>query len=138
MAGDMEPLGGGTLDVDLLAASIRADADDADSFFRVLAAKLADALGDRVKVERSGGRFKRDRQVVGVEVDLSSPVGGVVLAARREHNGISCSVARPVRGIVLSNKPVVIGEWVETLAAALAEEALRSERTWTALHGLLS
>jgi hypothetical protein len=138
MAGDVEPQYGGALDVDLLAAAFRADANDTDSFFRVLVSKLVDALGQRVKIERSGSVLKRDRPVTGIEVDLSSPEGGVILVARRERNGIACSVARPVRGIVLSNKPVGVAEWVEVLAGALAQEANRSEQTWNALHGLLS
>jgi hypothetical protein len=135
---ELEPHGGQSLDFDLLAASLRADAADADTFFRVLAAKLVDALGDRVTLERAKGMFKRDRPVTGVVVDLSTSGAGTVLTARQEHNDVACAVARPVRGIVVSNKPVPMAEWIETLVAALAQEADRSEQTWKALHGLLS
>lgn len=124
---------------DLVAAQVRADAADTDTFFKVLASKLSDALGDRVKIERAGGLLKRDKQVVGVELDLTSAGAGTVLSARRERGGVvSCNVARRVRGIVLSSKPVSMSEWVEELVGALGDEAKRSEQTWTALHGLLS
>lgn len=122
----------------MLAASLRADASDADTFFKVLAAKLVDALGDRVTLERAKGLLKRDRPVTGLVVDLTSAGAGTVLSARQEHNDVRCSVARPVRGIVVSNKPVPMSEWIGTLVSALAEEAQRSEQTWRALHGLLS
>ncbi len=124
---------------DLVAAQVRADATDSDIFFKVLVSKLSDALGDRVKIERAGGLLKRDKLVTGVELDLTSAGAGTVLSARRERGGVvSCTVARRVRGIVLSSKPVPMSEWVEELVSALGDEAKRSEQTWAALHGLLS
>ena len=98
----------------------------------------ADALGDRVTVRRSGGPFKRERPVTGVDMDLTSAGAGVMLSAKREHDSIDCTVARKVRGIVLSTRQVPMTEWIEELVSALAEEAARSEQTWKALHGLLS
>jgi ATP phosphoribosyltransferase regulatory subunit HisZ len=124
---------------DLVAAQVRADAADTSSFFRVLASKLADALGERVRLERSGGLLKRDRPVTGIELDLTAAGAGTVLSARSERGGVvACTVARKVRGIVLSSKPVPMSEWVEELVTALSEEAERSEQTWKSLHGLLS
>jgi ATP phosphoribosyltransferase regulatory subunit HisZ len=124
---------------DLVAAQVRADAADTGTFFRVLASKLSDALGDRVKLERSGGLFKRDRAVTGIELDLTAAGAGTVLSARRESGGmVACTVARRVRGIVLSTKQVSMREWVEELVSALGDEARHSEQTWKALHGLLS
>jgi hypothetical protein len=125
------------LDLDLLSAAIRADASDTDSFFRVLAAKLAEALGDRVVIKREGGLFKRDKPAVGIKVDLATGAG-VVLEANRNGGGIDCLVSRPVRGIVVSSKQVTLPEWVDNLAKALASEAQQSEQTWAALHGLLA
>jgi len=127
----------GDLDLDQLSAVMRADASDTDSFFRVLASKLADALGDRVQIRREGGMFKRDKPAVGIVVDLSTGAG-IVLEATRRGGGIDCVVSRPVRGIVISSKPVTLPEWIDNLTHALAAEARQSERTWAALHGLLA
>ena len=146
MEDDVEQSGGGALEpqsdalpgFDMVAASIRADASDTETFFRVLVAKMSDALGDRVTVKRSGGLLKRDRPVTGIELDLTSVGAGVVLAASREHDAIACTVARRVRGIALSTKQVSMPEWIEELVSALAEEAKRSQQTWRALHGMLS
>ena len=137
-AGALEPTSGALPEFDMVAASIRADASDTESFFRVLVAKMSDALGDRVTVKRSGGLLKRDRPVTGVEMDLTSAGAGVVLTASREHDAITCTVVRRVRGIALSTKQVTMPEWIDELVAALADEAKRSQQTWSALHGLLS
>ncbi len=136
--GALEPQPDGVAGFDMIAASIRADASDMETFFRVLVTKMADALGDRVTVKRAGGLLKRDRPVIGVEMDLTTAGAGLVLAARREHSGVACTVARRVRGISLSTREVPMSEWIEELVAALADEAKRSQQTWSALHGLLS
>jgi len=122
----------------MVAASIRADASDTETFFRVLVSKMSDALGDRVTVTRAGGLLKRDRPVTGVEMDLTNGGAGIVLAASREHSAIACTVVRRVRGIALSTKQVSMSEWIDELVSALAEEAKNSQQTWSALHGLLS
>ena len=44
-----------TDDLDLLAASLRADAGDLEAFVEALAVKLEAALPDQVEVERRGG-----------------------------------------------------------------------------------
>jgi hypothetical protein len=124
-------------DIDQLSAAIRADASDTDSFFRVLASKLSDALGERVVIRREGGLFKREKPAVGITVDLASGAG-VVLEANRKGGGIACVVSKPVRGIVISSKEVSLAEWIDSLAKALADEARQSRQTWSALHGLLS
>lgn len=134
----LEPQSDAPPGFDMVAASIRADASDTETFFRVLVAKMSDALGDRVTVKRSGGLLKRDRPVTAIELDLTNAGAGVVLAASREHNAIACTVVRRVRGIALSTKPVSMPEWIEELVSALADEAKRSQQTWSALHGMLS
>ena len=89
------PAAAADLDLDLLSASIRADAADTDSFFKVLASKLADALGEKVQIKREGGMFKRDKAAVGITVDLASGAG-VVLEATRKGGSIECVINRPV------------------------------------------
>ncbi|MGH9028860.1 MAG: hypothetical protein ACRDV4_04515 [Acidimicrobiales bacterium] len=123
---------------DLVAAQLRADSSDVDTFFKVLVVKLSDALGERAKLERGGGLLKRDRPVTGIELDLTSTGSGSVLTARRDRTGVSCTVSKKVRGINLSSKQVTMSGWVEELVAAMKDEAQRSGETWQALHGLLS
>lgn len=127
------------LAVDLLAAQLRADAGDTETFFAVLVAKLRDALGERVRVQQAGrGLRRRPAAVTGVEVDLTDAGEGLVLRAERVASGVQCSVARPVRGIVLSNRPLPMAEWLDLLVKGLAEQAGRSQQTRDALGGLLT
>ena len=136
--GALEPQSDSLPGFDMVAASIRADASDTETFFRVLVSKMSDALGDRVTVKRAGGLLKRDRPVTGIEMDLTNSGAGIVLTAHREHEAITCTVARRVGGIALSTKQVSTPEWIEELVSALAEQAKRSQQTWSALHGMLS
>lgn len=126
------------LDLELLSSQLRADADDVDTFFAVLSAKLADALGQRVELQRRGrGLRRREAAVVAMAIDLTDGGEGLVLRAERTASGVQCTVARPVRGIVVSNRPVTPAEWVQTLVTGLAERAATSERAREALGGLL-
>lgn len=129
----------GAFDVDMLAAQIRLDASDNDTFFAVLAVKLQDALGTRVTTKQHGGGLRRKPvQITAVEVDLTEAGDGVVLRAERRNTGVECSVARHVRGVVLSNRPVPVAEWIDGLVKALAEQAKRSEQARNALGGMLT
>jgi len=143
MSSELEEVGatGDDFDVDLLAAQIRADSSDTDTFFAVLAMKLSDALGTRVRLQQSGRGHvlrRKDPQVTAIEVDLTEAGDGLVLRAERQSTGVQCSIARPVRGVVLSNRPVPIAEWIEALVRALAEQAQRSEQARDALGGMLT
>ena len=134
----LEPSSADPSGFDMVAAQVRADAADTDTFFRVLVAKMHDALGDRVTVRRAGGLLKRDHPVTGISMDLTHGGEGTLLTAERDRGDVTCKVVRRVRGIALSTKEVSMAEWIEQLVAALEEEAKRSEQTWRALHGLLS
>jgi hypothetical protein len=124
------------LDFDMLAASLRADAADGDTFFEVLAGKLSGALGERVQLRREGGMFKKARRVEAVTVDFAP--SGPVFEATKSAKGFECRVRRAVRGIVVSNTEVSLAEWLDSLVQNLAEEAKRSEQARNALEGLIT
>jgi hypothetical protein len=127
------------VDVELLAAQLRADASDTATFFTVLVDKLRDALGPRVRVDQEGGGWRRRPvQVTAVEVDLTDGGDGLVLRAERHGGEVRCSIARPVRGIVLSTRPVPVSEWLAALVDGLARRAERSQQDRDALGGLLT
>jgi hypothetical protein len=128
--------GGDPLDLDMLAATLRADAGDGDTFFEVLAAKLADALGDRVELRREGGRFRKEKRVSGITVDFAP--AGPTLDAERQKTAYVCRIRRCVRGIVVSNADVSLAEWVDALVKNLSDEAERSEAARAALEGLVT
>lgn len=125
---------GESTDLDLLIAALRADGEDNDTFFQVLAEKLSSALGERVVLSREGGLRRRDHPVRSISVD----VGGNTLVATREKGRIACVARKTVRGIVLRTDQLEFDAWLAALAGALADEARSSATTRAALESLLT
>jgi hypothetical protein len=123
----------GTGDLDLLAASLRADAGDLDAFVEVLAAKLEEALPDQVQVERRGGMLGGRKRVRRIEVTL----GDQRYEAELERGRVTCRRRSVVRGIALKTQELDLDAWIAALSQELVEEAQRSERGRLALARLL-
>ena len=117
--------------LELLAASLRADARDLDAFFEVLAAKLSAAFPESTNVDREGIRGRG--RVKSVSVDL----GELRYALERHSGGVTSLRARTVRGIVLKNEELGLDDWIDSLSHDLAVFAEQSERGRLALERLL-
>lgn len=121
--------------LDLLAASLRADATDTRSLIEALAAKLEAALPTQTAVDRKAARmFSSKKQVKSVKVELGeityelSIAGDTSDATRRKRVG----------GIAIRNEKLSLDEWLSGLTQALSTEAGRSEAARIALERLLS
>ncbi|MBV9804600.1 MAG: hypothetical protein JO130_15470 [Solirubrobacterales bacterium] len=121
------------LDMDLLAASLRADSSDLGAFVESMAAKLEEAVPARVRVDRQRSGMFGPKTVRSVTVDL----GDRRLELRAERGGVQTRCARLSAGIVLKNEALEIDAWLAMLGEALAAEASRSEATRQALERLL-
>jgi hypothetical protein len=121
------------VDMDLLAASLRADSADLGAFVESLAAKLEEAVPRRVRVDRRRSGMFGPKAVRGVTVDL----GDRRLELRTERGMVETRCARTSGGIVLKNEVLETDEWLAALSEALAAEARRSETTRKALERLL-
>jgi hypothetical protein len=125
-------------DIDLLAASLRADANDLDVYARVLTGSLSAALpAEMVEVQRD--QSLRDRlagrpgKVEGIRVLLGETT--LELTAGR---GVPVGrVVRVVRGVTISSHEVDLAEWSRLLAESLAERARESSSARDALAALL-
>jgi hypothetical protein len=122
-----------TDDLDLLAASLRADAGDLDAFVEALATKLVAALPDQVEVERRGGLLGANKRVRRIEVTL----GDQRYEAEPERGRVTCRRRSVVRGIALKTQELDLDAWIAALSQDLIEEADRSERGRQALARLL-
>src|SRR3954454_14176273 len=110
-------------DLDLLSASLRADATDTTAFLEALAARLEGALPDRVDVQRKGSLFgaKRVRRIAVRLGDTHYEIegeGGTAVARRRN----------VVRGIALKTEELSVEAWIDALSADLLALAQTSER----------
>jgi hypothetical protein len=121
------------VDMDLLAASLRADSADLNAFVESLAAKLEETVPTRVRVDRRRSGMFGPKAVRGIGVDL----GDRRLELRTERGSVETRCARLSGGIVLKNEVLDTDEWLAVLSEALAAEARRSETTRKALERLL-
>jgi hypothetical protein len=123
---------GADRDFDVLAASLRADGQDVDAFFTVLATKLADALPDQVEVRR-GGLLGR-----GEPRALTVTLGDARYEAERDGRVVRCLRRSVVRGIALKSEDLGVDAWIAALSADLLAAARESERARVALDALLA
>ncbi len=122
------------LDMDMLAAALRADQSDVAAFVEALADKLERALPGAVRVVRSRRGLRGPKWVREISLDA----GGTRLTLRRnEADAVQCALARTSGGIVLKSEEVDVAQWVEALSRALAAESQRSERARQALEQML-
>ena len=128
-----DPLGE-PLQVDLLAASLRADMTDLKAFLEVLAVKLEEAMPDQTVVARQNKLFSREHPVREIQVTLddyqyriSREQGGPLLTQR----------VKVVRGIVLKTEQLPMEQWIGTLAEGLARQAQKSAQARIALERFL-
>ncbi len=127
MSEDSEPV-----DLDLLAASLRADSSDLGAFVESLAVKLEDAIPNRVRVERRRDGMFGSKLVRRIEVDL-----GDQRLDLRYARDLETRRAKLSGGIVLKSEQLDTDAWLSALGGALADEARRSETTRQALQRLL-
>ncbi len=122
------------LQVDLLAASLRADLTDLKAFMEALAVKLEGALPNHTGVTRQSSLFSREHPVKEIAVTL----GDVQYRIGRERQGpLLAQRAKVVRGIVLKTEQIPVEQWIEELASLLAQEADRNAQARVALERFL-
>lgn len=134
----VEPAALGVSEVDLLAAALRADAGDVDTYARVLTETLGQTLpAGMVEVERE--RSMKDRlagrpgrataiRIHGRDRSLELEAGRGAPAAR---------IVREVRGVVIARDPVGLEVWLAALAQEITSAAAGSAAAREALTAFL-
>ena len=124
--------------VDMVAAAIRADTADLDSYHRVLSATVSDLLPvGMVEVDRE--RTMKDRMAgrEGRATSIRIRLGERTLELVTSHGRLVATVAREVRGVVISRQEISVAEWTQLLAQYLAQLAAQSADARVALSKLL-
>lgn len=125
---------GEPLQVDMLAASLRADATDLKAFMEALANKLAGALPNSTTVTRQNKLFSREHPVREVVVTLGDYEYRISYAPPKP---LLTQRAKIVRGIVLKTEQLRMDQWIVELARDLAQEATQSAQAHAALERFL-
>jgi hypothetical protein len=113
-------------------SQLASNTTDVRIMLKVLVAQLADALGDRMVVERAG-RFRKSDEVKSVRVTL----GDDTLDAVVEGATVRCTIGHSSGGIRIRSQQVGMDGWLTRLLSALQSEAANSERTRLALENLM-
>lgn len=124
----------GPTDLDLLAASLRADAGDLDTFAESLAAKLEEAMPGVVRVERRRTGLMGPKRVQRIVLDA----GERQLELRVSGGAVETFCSRLSGGIVLKREQLQPEDWIRALGEAVAAEAQRSAIARQALERLLT
>jgi hypothetical protein len=124
--------------VDLVAAALRADSADLDSYHRVLSTTVAGLLPvGMVEVDRE--RSMKDRMAgrEGRATSIRIRLGDLSLELATRHGGLVATASREVRGVVISRQEISVAEWTQLLAQHIAKLAAESADARNALAKLL-
>lgn len=125
-------------DVEQLAAVLRAETSDLDSYHRVLSSTIGDLLPDGfVEVDRQRSMSDRIANRPGAATAIRLRLGDRKLELVSRHGRLIATIATDVRGVTISNKEVPVAEWVQALATYLAAMAADSSDAREALGRLL-
>jgi hypothetical protein len=125
-------------DLHLIAAALRADRADVESYTRVLTAVLGDALPPgMVEVERKRSLADRMNGREGTPVSLTVTTADEQLVLRQASHGVTGEVRQIVRGVTIKRSVVGVDEWLVALAGVLSKLASRDAAARDALTNLL-
>jgi hypothetical protein len=117
----------------LAAASLRSNSSDVHILLKALCDELSDTLGDRLHIERSGGRFHKSDAISSVSISLS----GSQFDAAVDGAALTCHVGHVSGGIRIRSESVDIDQWILRLLRSLKDEAAHSESARQALENIV-
>ena len=126
MTEDLDP----ALHVDVLAAALRLDHQEAGDLLEFLAQKMAQALPQATTVTRSGGLFTKTHPVKEILVRFDDYHYQIT---REQQGSVTAKVLKVVRGVVLKTTDLSVDQWTTEIAQQLAQLAERSAQTRQAL-----
>ncbi len=122
-----------SMDLELAAASLRADRSDVGILLHVLVDQLAEALGARLDVKRAGGRLKKSDRIEAITITLGGDQFGAVV----EGTVLNCSIGHTSGGIRIRTEQVDMDTWLSRLLGELKAEAATSEAVRRALESIV-
>lgn len=122
-----------SFDLEMAAASLRADNTDVHILLKVLVDQLKDTLGDRLRVERVGGRFRKSDAIKRVQITMGSDH----FEALVDGSGLICTIGHASGGIRIRSDQVDMQTWMAKLLGALQTEAATSQTARQALENIV-
>lgn len=131
-AGTGPDTGDAALDLSMAVSQLSSNGTDLRIMLKLLVAQLADALGDRITVERAG-RLRKSDEIKSVRITL----GDDTLEALVDGGSVRCSIGHSSGGIRIRSEEVGMEEWLTRLLSTMQSEAAHSERTRLALENIV-
>jgi hypothetical protein len=125
--------GDGAFDLSMAVSQLASNSTDARILLKLLVSQLSDALGERIAVERSGGRFRKSDEIKSVRITL----GNDTLGADVEGPAVRCTIGHSSGGIRIRSEQVDMNAWLTRLLSTLQSEATTSEQTRAALENIV-
>jgi hypothetical protein len=122
-----------SFDLNMAVSQLASNGTDANFMLKLLASQLADALGDRLVVERAGGRFRKSDEIKSLRVTL----GDDSLEAEVQGPSVRCTIGHSSGGIRIRSEQVDMNTWLTRLLGTLQAEAASSEQTRVALENIV-
>ena len=132
----MEPANaaqGEGFDLDMAVATLQSNSTDVRLMLKLLVSQLSEVLGNRIQIERAGGRIRRSDEIKSVQIIL----GDDTLRAEVEGAGVRCSIGHASGGIRIRSEQVGMDAWLARLLTTLNDEAAHSEQTRLALEHIV-
>jgi hypothetical protein len=125
--------GDAAFDLSMAVAQLASNSTDLRIMLKLLVSQLSDVLGDRMVVERAGGRFRKSDEIKSVRITL----GNDTLEAVVEGATVRCSIGHSSGGIRIRSERCGMDAWLTQLLSTLQSEAAHSEQTRTALENIV-
>jgi len=122
-----------SMDLELAAASLRADGTDVRILVKALADQLTEALGSRLDVKRAGGRFRKSDEIRSIRITLDDDQ----FDAEVDGSTLRCTVGHSSGGIRIRSEKVSADEWLARLLVVLKAEAAHSQAVRQALESMV-
>src|ERR1700687_2501835 len=122
-----------SFDLELAAASLRADGSDVHILVKVLVDQLSDALGSRLKVERAGGRLRRSAAIR----SPTTALGDDNSDAEVDGTSLRCTIGHASGGSRIRSEKVDVDTWLNRLLTVLKAEAANSQAVRLALENMV-
>jgi hypothetical protein len=134
-----EPGSNPSLDLDMVAAALRADSADVAVYAQVLTSSLGESLPPGcVTVDRQRSMSDRVKGRPGEVTKIVVRLGERVMSLSVQRGVPLAEICIEVRGVVLSRQPVPIAAWAQELARALVAHAQQNAETASALRRLVT
>jgi hypothetical protein len=120
-------------DLNMAAAALRSNSSDLRLLVKTLCQELADTLGDRLKIQHGGGRFRKSDEISSVQIAMANNLFKATLEGANLH----CTLGHVSGGIRIRNETLDVNDWILKLLEALRDEAAHSDAARLALENIV-